>query len=108
MMPMFLITQARPKIHCVTLFTQAMWTGLLHHVCGEHEWALDACHHGPLEESRDKEWINPESVAHQREVVLNDRWIKKVHKYLRFRYINKGLPFALMDTLQCNSDLLLL
>ncbi|KAK5876300.1 hypothetical protein CesoFtcFv8_025667 [Champsocephalus esox] len=44
-----------------------MWIGLLHHVTGEHSWALGACHHGPLLESREKEWL------------------KNVHKYLRFR-----------------------
>ncbi|KAK1891048.1 S-adenosylmethionine decarboxylase proenzyme [Dissostichus eleginoides] len=64
-----------------------MWTGLLHHVTGEHSWALGACKHGPLLESREKEWIQQGSVAHQRltDIILGARWLKNVHKYLRFR-----------------------
>uniref|UniRef100_UPI0037E704BE uncharacterized protein n=1 Tax=Semicossyphus pulcher TaxID=241346 RepID=UPI0037E704BE len=63
------------------------WAGLLHHVTGEHVWALGACQHGPLVEDREKEWIQKGSVAHQRltEVVLDARWLKSVHKYLHFR-----------------------
>lgn len=65
-----------------------MWIGLLHHVTGKHEWSLDACQHGPLEEHRDKGWIEKGSVAHQAlsEIILNERWLKDVHKYLHFRY----------------------
>ncbi|KAI4823786.1 hypothetical protein KUCAC02_012355, partial [Chaenocephalus aceratus] len=64
-----------------------MWTGLLHHVTGEHSWALGACHHGPLLESREKEWIQQGSVAHQSltDIILNAHWLKNVLKYLRFR-----------------------
>ncbi|CAM4574040.1 unnamed protein product [Leuciscus chuanchicus] len=63
------------------------WAGLLHHVTGEHAWALGACQHGPLVEDREKEWIQKGSVAHQRltEVVLDARWLKSIHKYLHFR-----------------------
>ncbi|XP_038136201.1 uncharacterized protein LOC119780282 [Cyprinodon tularosa] len=64
-----------------------MWSGLLHHVTGEHEWSLYSCHHGPLEDSRDKEWIEADSLAHQRlrEIVLDARWLKNIDKYLHFR-----------------------
>ncbi|XP_062379106.1 uncharacterized protein LOC134067711 isoform X2 [Sardina pilchardus] len=64
-----------------------LWTGLLHHVTGEHEWALGACHHGPLEDSREKDWIQQGSLAHQRlrEIILEARWLKNIVKYLRFR-----------------------
>ena len=34
-----------------------MWAGVLHHVTGEHVWALDACQHGPLVEDKEKDWI---------------------------------------------------
>ncbi|XP_015251285.1 PREDICTED: uncharacterized protein LOC107098251, partial [Cyprinodon variegatus] len=63
-----------------------MWSGLLHHVTGEHEWSLYSCHHGPLEDSRDKEWIEADSLAHQRlrEIVLDARWLKNIDKYLHF------------------------
>ncbi|XP_065150413.1 uncharacterized protein [Paramisgurnus dabryanus] len=64
-----------------------MWVGLLHHVTGEHSWALGSCHHGPLVEPREKEWIEPNSEAHQklREIILDARWLKDVPKYLHFR-----------------------
>ncbi|KAM4736945.1 uncharacterized protein FYW61_004575 isoform 2-T3 [Anableps anableps] len=64
-----------------------MWTGLLNHVTGEHEWPLDGGQHGPSEERRDEGWIEKGSVAHQAlsEIVLNECWLKEVHKYLHFR-----------------------
>ncbi|KAK7158574.1 hypothetical protein R3I94_005029 [Phoxinus phoxinus] len=64
-----------------------MWVGVLHHVTGEHEWALGACHHGPLVDSREKDWIVKNSPPHQklREIILDSRWLKSVHLYLPFR-----------------------
>ncbi|CAL9691207.1 unnamed protein product [Knipowitschia caucasica] len=64
-----------------------MWTGILHHVTGEHSWVFGACKHNPLIESSDKPLIQRESIAHQKlsEVVLNERWLKSVTKYLTFR-----------------------
>ncbi|KAK0141127.1 hypothetical protein N1851_021867 [Merluccius polli] len=64
-----------------------MWVGLLHHVTGEHEWALCACRHGPLVDSREKDWIVKNSPAQQklREIILDIRWLKNVHLYLPFR-----------------------
>lgn len=66
-----------------------MWTGVVHHVTGEHEWMLGACHHGPLEEERDKAWIVKGSVAHEAltAIVFNVRWLKEVEKFLSFRYV---------------------
>lgn len=64
-----------------------MWTGLLNHVTGERELSLDSCQHGPLEEDREKGWIEKGSVAHEvlSEIILSERWLKEVHKYLQFR-----------------------
>ncbi|XP_056450124.1 uncharacterized protein LOC130385575 [Gadus chalcogrammus] len=64
-----------------------MWVGLLHHVTGEHEWALGACRHGPLVDSREKDWIVKNSPAQQklREIIMDIRWLKNVHLYLPFR-----------------------
>lgn len=64
-----------------------MWVGILHHVTGEHEWALGACHHGPSSDNEDKEWIGKGSAAHRAltEIVLNARWLGEVVKYLGFR-----------------------
>ncbi|KAK7883964.1 hypothetical protein WMY93_027087 [Mugilogobius chulae] len=66
----------------------AMWIGLLHHVTGEHEWSLGACQHDPLQESeRSKDWIVKGSPPHKAltEIILKDRWLKEVPKYLKFR-----------------------
>ncbi|KAG7244524.1 hypothetical protein INR49_029543 [Caranx melampygus] len=56
-----------------------MWIGLLHHVTGEHEWSLDACQHGPLEEDREKEWMEKGSVAH--EALYRKLYNKKSRKW---------------------------
>ena len=60
---------------------QDMWAGLLHHVTGEHEWALGACRHGPLVDSREKDWIVKNSPAQQklREIIMDIRWLKNFH-----------------------------
>ncbi|KAK7877295.1 hypothetical protein WMY93_031987 [Mugilogobius chulae] len=66
----------------------AMWIGLLHHVSREHEWALDACQHDPLEKNeRTKEWIPKGSPPHKAlaDIIMKDRWLKDVPKYLKFR-----------------------
>ncbi|CAL9705808.1 unnamed protein product [Knipowitschia caucasica] len=64
-----------------------MWMGLLHHVTGEHVWPLDACQHDPLESEREKEWLVKGSTAHNvlSEIILKERWLKEVPKYLKFR-----------------------
>lgn len=68
---------------------QDKWVGLLHHVTGEHAWALGACDHGPLLEQRDKEWFEKGSKAHQTltRIILDARWLKNVHKFLHFRFV---------------------
>ncbi|XP_044034394.1 uncharacterized protein LOC122867536 isoform X2 [Siniperca chuatsi] len=65
----------------------ALWVGILHHVCDIHTWTMGRCQHGHLEETRGKEWIQRDSKCHQAlvDIVLNKRWLKDVHKYLRFR-----------------------
>lgn len=64
-----------------------MWRGVLHHVVGKHEWALGACHHGPLQDDRDKILMTKGSEAHEAltDIVLNERWLKDVEKFLTFR-----------------------
>ncbi|KAK7898837.1 hypothetical protein WMY93_019690 [Mugilogobius chulae] len=65
-----------------------LWTGVLHHVTGVHEWYFGACRHASLdEESQTKEWITNGSAAHHRlqQIVLDARWLKNVPKYLSFR-----------------------
>lgn len=31
--------------------TQDVWLGIIHHVCGEHEWEDGECSHGQLTEA---------------------------------------------------------
>lgn len=64
-----------------------MWLGLLHHFTGEHEWALDVCHRGSLEDSRDEDWMETDSLVHERrrEMIVDKRWLKNMDKYLHFR-----------------------
>ncbi|XP_078031471.1 uncharacterized protein LOC144467044 isoform X1 [Epinephelus lanceolatus] len=64
-----------------------LWRGVLHHVTGEHEWALGVCQHGPLPQDSDQAWMKKGSEAHVRlaEIILDARRLKNVHKYLSFR-----------------------
>ncbi|KAL0964117.1 hypothetical protein UPYG_G00319080 [Umbra pygmaea] len=67
----------------------ALWVGILHHVCNIHTWTMGSCQHGPLEseQMQGKMWIQRDSQCHKAlvDIVLNKRWQKDVHKYLRFR-----------------------
>ncbi|XP_073669281.1 uncharacterized protein [Paramisgurnus dabryanus] len=64
-----------------------LWIGVLHHVCNNHTWETGSCQHDHLEDIQDKEWIERDSKSHKAlvDIVLNKRWQKDVHKYLRFR-----------------------
>uniref|UniRef100_A0A1A7ZJD2 Uncharacterized protein n=1 Tax=Nothobranchius furzeri TaxID=105023 RepID=A0A1A7ZJD2_NOTFU len=64
-----------------------MWIGLLHHVTGEHEWSLDACQNDPLLSDRERDWIQKGSTPHKAlsDIILSERWLKEVPKYLKFR-----------------------
>ena len=68
-------------------FSQALWVGIMHHVCDIHTWSRGSCQHGHLEETHDKEWIQKHSECYKalEEIILNKRWLKDVHKYMRFR-----------------------
>jgi len=70
----------------------------------EHSWALGSCHHGPLVEPREKDWIDPNSEAHQklRELILDARWLKDVPKYLHFRWVRLLLSTPFMCALFWN------
>ncbi|XP_038549198.1 uncharacterized protein LOC119882909 [Micropterus salmoides] len=67
----------------------ALWVGILHHVCNIHTWTMGSCKHGHLEsdQMRGKMWIQRDSQCHKAlvDIVLNKRWQKDVHNYLRFR-----------------------
>ncbi|XP_059912256.1 uncharacterized protein LOC132461222 [Gadus macrocephalus] len=65
----------------------ALWIGVLHHVCNHHTWETGSCQHDHLEYTHEKQWIERDSHSHKAlvNIVLNKRWQKDVHKYLRFR-----------------------
>lgn len=64
-----------------------LWSGVLFHVTGQHEWTFGRCAHEPLPESSGKTWMVSGSCAHSAltEVVFNPRWLKDVPKFLNFR-----------------------
>ncbi|XP_019630631.1 PREDICTED: uncharacterized protein LOC109474713 [Branchiostoma belcheri] len=66
-----------------------LWKGVLHHVCDVHTWAMGQCDHNPIsaDTPRTKTWLVSGSPAHKKlaTIILNPRWLKTTHKYLRFR-----------------------
>ena len=67
---------------------QDSWFGVLHHVCGEHEWADGECDHGPLvEEEGGKTMLPKNSKAMEaiRKVVIDPRFLSTLQHYVTFR-----------------------
>ncbi|XP_067017883.1 uncharacterized protein [Acropora muricata] len=65
------------------------WLGILHHVCGEHEWDGDTCSHGPLTEVEStKEYLgmNSKAVKELRKIILDREWLKSLEFYVQFRH----------------------
>lgn len=66
---------------------------MLHHVVNKHEWALGdgggpaKCEHGDLGDREDKEWLVPDSPAHQRlrQLMLDTRFMNNIPRYVNFR-----------------------
>ena len=64
---------------------QSMWLGVMHHVCGEHEWSDGQCSHGPLTTLEDgNEYIQRDSKATKalREIWVPNQWLPP---YVPFR-----------------------
>ena len=61
--------------------------GVLHHVCGEHEWSLGSCKHGPLTENEPKKVLdkNSKTMEALRDIVWDKRFIKSLEHYTLFR-----------------------
>lgn len=69
-----------------------MWLGVIHHVCGEHEWFDGECSHGPLVSTEDgKTYLEKDSKAHKavRDIIAEQRWLKSLSFYVKFRYMLK-------------------
>eukprot|EP00112_Aurelia_sp_Birch-Aquarium-sp1_P016449 Seg373.5 transcript_id=Seg373.5/GoldUCD/mRNA.D3Y31 product="hypothetical protein" protein_id=Seg373.5/GoldUCD/D3Y31 len=75
------------------------WFGLLHRVCGEHEWGLSSCNHGPLEESEPKTYLKKGSEAAEalRQVVHDKRLVQKLSHYTTFRHTSELEAFDSMQ-----------
>ena len=63
-----------------------MWIGVLHHVCGEHEWAGSKCSHGEIDDS-DKTPLKKatKTMDSLRDVVLDKKFKDNLQFYTRFR-----------------------
>ncbi|KAI8519210.1 hypothetical protein Bbelb_024670 [Branchiostoma belcheri] len=66
-----------------------LWKGVLHHVCDVHTWPMGQCDHNPIsaDTPRTKTWLVSGYPADNKlaTIILNPRWLKTTHKYLRFR-----------------------
>lgn len=72
-----------------------MWRGVLHHVCGAHEWALGKCQHQPLDAvSSAKDCMLSRSAAYEAlsQIVLNRRWLKDVEKFHFGKTLHNIMP----------------
>ena len=78
-------------IICDLIFSfQDKWLGIVHHVCGEHEWDGGCCSHGPLTETEGgKEYLamNSKAAKELKKIVLDRDWMKSLENYVYFRYI---------------------
>lgn len=69
-----------------------MWIGVIHHVCGEHEWENGECSHGQLTEVEEgKEILAKDSKAAEelRKIIFDAEWLNGMEHYVRFRHTSK-------------------
>lgn len=67
-----------------------MWIGVIHHVCGEHEWENSECSHGQLTEAEEgKEILAKDSKAAEdlRKIIFHAEWLKSQQHYVRLRSV---------------------
>ena len=84
------LTVLHVLVSYVLFCLQDKWFGIVHHVCGEHEWDGGCCSHGPLTETEGgKEYLAMDSKAAKelKKVVLDREWMKSLHSYVLFRYM---------------------
>ncbi|PFX12866.1 hypothetical protein AWC38_SpisGene23107 [Stylophora pistillata] len=67
-----------------------VWFGVLHHVCGEHNWAEGECRHSPEETpSNGKTYLKKSSralAALRKDWSLIKKWLSNLTFYVRFRH----------------------
>ena len=69
---------------------QEMWIGVIHHVCGEHEWENGQCSHGQLTEVEEGKQIlakDSKAAKELRKIVFDAQWLKYLQHYVKFRYV---------------------
>ena len=79
-----------------------MWIGVIHHVCGEHEWENGECSHGQLtevEEGKELSAKDSKAAGELRKIVFDAEWLKSLQHYVRFRYV---LPVWMQKTQHTN------
>ncbi|XP_020912972.2 uncharacterized protein LOC110250696 [Exaiptasia diaphana] len=88
-----------PSSALLLFFLEESWLGLLHHVCGEHTWAESSCSHEPETESNTK-YLRKSSKAMEalRKIVLDAKWLKTLHFYVKFRHTGDLESFNSMMT----------
>ena len=63
--------------------------GIIHHVCGEHEWDDEGeCQHGPLTELQFSKTIiakDNKPAKELRAIVFDKKWLKSLNFYVFFR-----------------------
>ena len=65
-----------------------MWLGVIHHVCGEHEWVEGECSHGPLVSTEEgKTFLEMDSKSHKavHDTVMDRTRLKTLAFYVKFR-----------------------
>ena len=80
-----------------------MWIGVIHHVCGEHEWENGECSHGQLTEVEEGKEIlakDSKAVEELRKIVFDAEWLKSLQHYVKFRYV---LPVWMQNTQHTNA-----
>mgnify|MGYP002803389630 CR=1 FL=1 len=69
-------------------FFQDSWFGVLHHVCGDHEWADGSCNHGPLVDIEEGKTIlqkGSKAMEAIRKVIIDPRFLSTLQYYVTFR-----------------------
>ena len=64
------------------------WMGVVHHVCGEHEWACSSCNHGPLLNEEPDDYLSKSDKCTEAfpEVVLDKKLLKSLPHYVLSRH----------------------
>ena len=70
------------------LCLQETWIGIIHHVCGEHQWNEGECQHGPLTHLESGKTIiakDSKAAKELRAIVFDKKWLKSLNFYVFFR-----------------------